>query len=49
MRRMLGERIEPAPPMCCEDMERTGSADMGRVRPRLRSRVPVPSMPVLLE
>jgi len=49
MRRMLGERMDPAPPMCCEDIDLTGSAEIGRVRPMFRSRVPVPRMWVLLE
>ncbi|KNC31550.1 hypothetical protein FF38_12770 [Lucilia cuprina] len=49
MRRILGERIEEGPPMCCDDIERTGSAEMGRGMPRCRSKVPAPSIPVRLE
>ncbi|KAI9584413.1 hypothetical protein GQX74_006308 [Glossina fuscipes] len=49
IRRILGERIEAGPPMCCEDIERTGRAEMGLGIPKWRSNVPVPNKPVRLE
>lgn len=45
---MLGDRIEDGPEICCDDNDRTGSAERPRGAPaKWRSKVPV-NVPVRL-